>query len=1579
MKQLNTFDKGILSDLSYSRMSSGNWTFPSHNIRVFNKRGQGFVVTTQTGNEKIFEVSLGFVIIAAVEHRGIIYLISVMKVHYEYITEIGCYPYPKAWHGQNPNPDDTGFVDEYGVLHNLAFPLEGSSVPLVPNIMRTARFKYHVKSNLKMIIDDAFDESVNLYLCDGENSDKVVNSGFRINGSLNGLVYNIADFEGKINHVLYTLSPINVNSINVPNGGKLKPGQYHIFFCYKTATYDKTEYSMETTPISVFNGNYLVDINGESNLNSKGEQNYTNKKIELNLSNVDVHYRYVSVGVMRFFSDGDGFVQHEEYEIAKDMVIVGPEMKFILTGEEDITILTNDQLYNEYLKERISVDHAFYDARLYKANLRGNSIDNSALAALALKATITTHQDVDAVKGLWYYDFVHDGKNEPFTYQKPDEIFNKLGYFDGEVYPFSIQFLMLNGVLSSPFPIMGREDTNIPAPVITNPNPKGLFRFKQTDDDNHDIYGAAIYIKDIVDELKNNEVYKDVKGFYIMRGDRMKNMLYDGIMEKTAKGVSLSQNRKMTSEQSKHDCFYYNRSKLWFASEDERNAYHIPVFRYGHLFKNNSYPRHSDNYYSFPHACHNYNGTEADNIITDVLISKGEHKYEYSIAVEHPAIVPDNNNAHNGDGDSAVDTTINDAIDTKLVISDDHFAIFSPDFMTEVHHETDNGETYYLKIYKRYSSPTYREGSAGLMRPGLNNTTEDLISSRTRVIEFGEGFGGFTQASTLNECNTEILMSGGTPAFDDPLEWESCGQIPFDSFDEWVEGYKYGPGELDESMTSVILDTCVFDQLNFSLVRHNSILWICVKDVHPTATGTEPGHGTPGGPVYWLEVIHIEKFSKEYATDDFDPGYTTYRNGRYELPSCNNRVYTIPSLTVPSQENIIKPFKIYNIEKGTHKAVGKFSSYAEDGEEFESKGKKGLYSLTGYFSHFDKKIFGNVELSHKLVHYNRSYQTPAYMGIILNLKNPEFVYEDGIALMCKVYKEDPTYDKIDPVTGKTFFQRKIDLFNPQYTKYWKVSELIDSSYSQDEKVVYKGDNFKSQSWFRMSHSVDFDSNNVAGRLSKRFMSWYRGEDGFFGGGLKMKEHKYFKSGNLLDAGYDHGIMYGIFTQNKRNISLRSIIDVEDKENNLLSYKFFPYVAGHDDPLGWIFSTGDKSNLVESLNINEGYNDVSGYVKAIGYDSQKPIDSTLKKTRVAFSERRIVESFRDGYRAMNIENKVDFETNYGAILRIEELFGILFTFREKAVFSHKVGQKDITKNLQYTDSNIYLSENTTQVIYYGIQDFGAFVKTKNAIYAVDVDNSLIFSLGVGTTSTGMNSPTPVLLSQKYMIEKELKNTLSILSGERTTAVDMNGIALGFNADYGEVYFSFINEDKIITLVYNENLRFFTGTNEIKASIYIPKGKSVLSTLNGSEGDNGAVYLNDVESDSNTFYGREVNSLLSFIVNGNSEKENSITLTKIFETLEINTNREKLYKIYYETEDQKGEYVFTENSSEFWKDAEWVEGTWHVPMILDNGLDDGEYYEQYSDLRGKWLKITLEFNGSQEFYIGEVITEFKQSFA
>ena len=76
--QVNTFTKGISSDIDYMLRKTDSWDFPTMNYRLLNKDGQGYILTTLSSNTRTidaghtegeeYKLDPGYIAIGAVAH-----------------------------------------------------------------------------------------------------------------------------------------------------------------------------------------------------------------------------------------------------------------------------------------------------------------------------------------------------------------------------------------------------------------------------------------------------------------------------------------------------------------------------------------------------------------------------------------------------------------------------------------------------------------------------------------------------------------------------------------------------------------------------------------------------------------------------------------------------------------------------------------------------------------------------------------------------------------------------------------------------------------------------------------------------------------------------------------------------------------------------------------------------------------------------------------------------------------------------------------------------------------------------------------------------------------------------------------------------------------------------------------------------------------------------------------------------------------------------------------------------------------------------------------------------------------------
>jgi len=232
--QLNIFTKGIVSDLDTMHIGPDQWVFPTTNYRVMNKKGQGLIMTTLPSNSvepsqiypegAEFLISDGFIALGAAEYKGIAYIVSHNPQTSE--SEVGVFP----------SYDNTtgGFVRAYSPLLNY------TTHPL--NYFRTPKFKYSLERMVDVFTKESYDTSVDIYLCDGENLNKVINSGFRADGTSNGRTYTQGDFHSVLNQIASTDKVMKAELMGIENGGVVKYGNYYHYFRLVTEDFTRTPF-----------------------------------------------------------------------------------------------------------------------------------------------------------------------------------------------------------------------------------------------------------------------------------------------------------------------------------------------------------------------------------------------------------------------------------------------------------------------------------------------------------------------------------------------------------------------------------------------------------------------------------------------------------------------------------------------------------------------------------------------------------------------------------------------------------------------------------------------------------------------------------------------------------------------------------------------------------------------------------------------------------------------------------------------------------------------------------------------------------------------------------------------------------------------------------------------------------------------------------------------------------------------------------------------------------------------------------------------------------------------------------------
>ena len=533
MRQINVFTDKAVSDIDYSLIKNNQWVFPTVNIRVYNRDGQGFVASVLESTEQAFLLSPNFTVVGACEYNGIAYIAS-----YNDLTgagELGCYPSPVSWVDNN-----TAFERTYKPFHHYIV-----STAVVP--FRTTLFNWDLSHVVDIIPKLSYDNTINLYFCDGNNPNRVINTGMKITGEFTPTRVRESQFSGALNQLPISTKELVISegSVYIDTGGSLKPGSYYIYVRYLTDNYARTTFRGGLGPLMITSGNTVRTLRGKQELGwTTNHQEYTDKKIEFALSGIDINYSYIEVAVVRksaFIENG--LATSDTYLINKYYGISGATLDITLYGTESTSVLTLEEVItsqNEYniCKSQIERDSRWIGANWSKVPL---TYDRDDLRYLAALITVGEFQDATQfAANLPTLDEYLGNAADLQQYQDSDVSLRFVGYFKDNIYPFGIVFQFTDDSESEVFPLCGTGDTS------GSETCKGLYKFshyssvsptsqKSITGVEFDITSAKAYLAGLGNNYSTK--FGDVKGFYFVRGERIDNFICQGVVFRGYHGV----------------------------------------------------------------------------------------------------------------------------------------------------------------------------------------------------------------------------------------------------------------------------------------------------------------------------------------------------------------------------------------------------------------------------------------------------------------------------------------------------------------------------------------------------------------------------------------------------------------------------------------------------------------------------------------------------------------------------------------------------------------------------------------------------------------------------------------------------------------------------------------------------------------------------------------------------------------------------------------------------------------------------------------------------------------------------------
>ena len=329
----------------------------------------------------------------------------------------------------------------------------------------TNELSFNLSHPVDILPQYSYDGSVNLILNDGLNIPRLINSRFTVTGRN---TYKVIDRKGDNDTNIYdqgdqfdvdTSLFKNVNKIPKleylgTSTGNMSVGNYHFYFKYADADGNESDWVAESGLVSVFIGNTPNSVNtGIRDENSI-------KSVRFRLSNIDIGYSYVKVYYTRYSADVDSNFVVSAKRIDKNFLVSNSgTCSILITGDENETEVTLEEINSSFDVIQNAQTHCSAANRLFMANIHKSRIEYDLLTKLSLCFCPYKTEEAYPLfdNGI---DVNYNITSNTDGYYDSEFIYDKTGYWPGELYRFGVVYILKDGSLSQVFNIRG--GTNIP-------------------------------------------------------------------------------------------------------------------------------------------------------------------------------------------------------------------------------------------------------------------------------------------------------------------------------------------------------------------------------------------------------------------------------------------------------------------------------------------------------------------------------------------------------------------------------------------------------------------------------------------------------------------------------------------------------------------------------------------------------------------------------------------------------------------------------------------------------------------------------------------------------------------------------------------------------------------------------------------------------------------------------------------------------------------------------------------------------------------------------------------------------------
>jgi hypothetical protein len=196
-------------------------------------------------------------------------------------------------------------------------------------------------------------------------------------------------------------------------------GNYIFYIKYADEDGNQSDIMCESSIVSIFNGDSPKNIYGTlSNERSS-------KTIILKIKNLDLAFSKFYLYFSRETSDLNGVSETKVYKI-DDPYTIKQNLKITLTGYENISEISNDELNIRYNYYNSAKTQAIIQNMLFLGNVKSSKYDSNKLQQLSYHIGVSLEQTNESIGYISAsYDSDYFGKTE---YYDVKNIYYKLGY-----------------------------------------------------------------------------------------------------------------------------------------------------------------------------------------------------------------------------------------------------------------------------------------------------------------------------------------------------------------------------------------------------------------------------------------------------------------------------------------------------------------------------------------------------------------------------------------------------------------------------------------------------------------------------------------------------------------------------------------------------------------------------------------------------------------------------------------------------------------------------------------------------------------------------------------------------------------------------------------------------------------------------------------------------------------------------------------------------------------------------------------------------------------------------------------------